>query len=173
MLTSMFFIVRELLARKPWIGGAAAGSVMLLALALVIPTLVPSCDSVPVPGTRPYFTTDDGATRFTADATVIPPFTVDGKEAVQAVVYTCDEGKTQFIAYLVKYDVLARANIDKGASKGVLSGSQLAARLPTGRLIKKPGDAAWLSMSDGPKYQTVATPKCPDGQTTPELYLGR
>src|SRR5688500_13766950 len=50
-----------------------------------------------------WFTTDDGKTLFTDNARKLPPFDHYGKPAYRAYVYTCDGGKTQFVAFLERY----------------------------------------------------------------------
>ena len=46
----------------------------------------------PSPGSA-FYTTDDGATLFTDGADRLPPFDHDGKAAVMAAVFSCDNGK--------------------------------------------------------------------------------
>ena len=65
--------------------------------------------------TRTRTTVDDGATYFPDDANKIPPFTKDGKEAVRARVFSCDGGKTKYVAYLERITPKAKAAIDATA----------------------------------------------------------
>ncbi len=103
--------------------------------------------------TQYYFTTDDGRTLFAAPMTSIPPFEKDGKPAVLAHVFTCDKGKSQFVAYLAKYtdEFAKRAAAEAaktnagGQGGGLLTGP--AAAMAT--LVKKPGDKEWVPVTSG------------------------
>src|SRR6187549_127395 len=55
-----------------------------------------------------YYTTDDGATTFTAPANLTPPFDHDGKQAVRAIMFSSDGGKTRFVGYLERYSAAAK-----------------------------------------------------------------
>jgi len=59
-----------------------------------------------------YYTDDDGSTTFTAAANLLPPFDHNGKQAVRAVMYSCDGGKSKFVAYLERYTVPAKQQIE-------------------------------------------------------------
>lgn len=50
--------------------------------------------------TKAFYTVDDGQNLFKDDVNRVTPFDHEGKQAVKAYVYTCDGGKTRFVAYL-------------------------------------------------------------------------
>src|SRR5688500_4271377 len=60
-----------------------------------------------------YYTTDDGATTFTAPANLIPPFDHQGKPAVRAVMFSSDGGKTKFVGYLERYSAAAKREMEE------------------------------------------------------------
>ena len=105
--------------------------------------------------TQTFFTTDDGQTWFPDDATKIPPFKKDNKDAVRAVVYKCG-GKT-FVNHLERYDAAAqKALAANTGSDAVMSDS-----LETGLEVKAPGGKDWVKITD-PKAQPIMRPKCDD-----------
>ncbi len=62
--------------------------------------------------TQAYYSVDDGQTFFADDINLVPPFEKDGKMAVRAHVFTCDGGKTPFVAYLERYTPEAKGKIE-------------------------------------------------------------
>jgi hypothetical protein len=128
----------------------------------------------PPPKPKAFFTVDDGKTFFEAPAQV-PPFTHRGREAVRAVVYSCDGGKTQFVAYLLRHPPDERAAAEAILKRG--------GRMPPGE-VKRPGEAEWASpfdpsklknvrgkagfekaMAGGKRYEEIIRVKCKDGGT--------
>lgn len=116
-----------------------------------------------------YYTVDEGKTLFSVSADEIPPIMKDGKEAVRARIYTCDNFKTTFVGYLEKYtdDFKKKAEAEKakpkdanvkGASSAVWGGPAQAFNT----LVKKPGEGAWavLTSQQGQKAMGVT---CPSG----------
>lgn len=98
---------------------------------------------------RAFFSVDDGKTFFKADAFNIPPFELDGKTAVQALVFTADGGKTRFVGYLMRYTPrgveLVRAMHKRAHAGGPpVVDPELSANCE----IKKPGSTVWTRMSD-------------------------
>jgi hypothetical protein len=99
-----------------------------------------------------FYTTDDGATFFADDLGKVPPFDHDGKPAVEAFVFTCDDGQHHFVQYLRKYSDEVKQQLEATHTTVTL----------TPGLIKRPGDAKWISETY-PQASTIMTPKCPDG----------
>jgi len=60
-----------------------------------------------------FFSDDDGKTWFTDERTKLAPFDHNGKKAYQAMVYTCDGGKTKFVAYLMRYTPELKAKLEQ------------------------------------------------------------
>jgi hypothetical protein len=103
-----------------------------------------------------FFTVDDGRTLFTDDISKFPPFLKDGQEAVRAMVFTDDGGKTQWIGYLEKYDESDKQLLETN-SKYWLLGRPL---LP---LVKKPGSDKWVSQLTNPsKVRSIMSPVSPE-----------
>lgn len=102
-----------------------------------------------------YFTVDEGKTLFEDAAGRQTPFDKDGKPAVQAVVFSCDENKTKFVGYLKR--LAARAGTD--VTKGPVA-------MQASYEIKRPGDGKWVAYRspDGAKILQV---KCPSGTAQP------
>lgn len=98
-----------------------------------------------------YFTTDDGKTTFVDSADKAPPFTVDGKTAVQAVMFTCPHSPKPFVGYL-----------RRGSADARQAGLQ-----PTYEL-KRPGEATWVSVRSREGGQIRQSVRCPDGKHEPQ-----
>lgn len=124
-------------------------------------------------GQGAFFTTDDGASYFPADFSQAPPFTHSGKEAVQVVLISCDEGKTTKVGWLVRYTGENHKRADaiiKSGNIGMMPDSE----------VKAPGTGEWVSsgqaagvtnMKDftaaqaaAKKSKEIINPKCPDGK---------
>jgi hypothetical protein len=140
---------------------------------LVLVALWYSMGSMAKQGQGAFFTVDDGATFFADDFREAPPFMSGGKEAVQAVVISCDQGKTKKVGWLVRYvgDNKKRADaIIKSGNIGMMPDAE----------VKAPGTGEWVSsgnvagvanMKEFEKAQAAAkkaneivNPKCPDGK---------
>jgi hypothetical protein len=100
------------------------------------PTSLPTTTAAHV-----FFTIDEGKTLFPIESSTRAPFLRDGKQAVRAHVYTCDNGKTTFVAYLSKFSPVALEP-----------------------LVKKPGMTQWFPIST-PAAGTILQVKCPEGST--------
>jgi poly(3-hydroxybutyrate) depolymerase len=94
---------------------------------------------IPANATQLYFTTDDGKTFFTAEASNKPPFTHDGKLAYRAHLYSTDGGKTAWVAYLSKF---SPASPDP--------------------MVKRIGETAWTPMAS-PGATAILDVKAPTG----------
>ncbi len=77
-----------------------------------------------------------------------------------AYVFTCDGGKTQWVAYLAKYSEKDRQAIE--------SGSLGDANVRPPRLVKLPGSADWKSESNR-EVMASLIPHCPDGQSSDNI----
>ncbi len=156
--------IRETLNQNPAITTGATAGIIVLALGFILyQSFGSSGPSIP---TKSFFTTDDGATYFADDIKLVPPFEKDGKQAVQAFVYTCDGGKTKFVAYLQRYTPEAKkivesvrgANANDPAAIGKLEEAQI-----TGIEVKKPGDKDWVNQRQMEKFMQVQSIQCPTG----------
>jgi hypothetical protein len=147
--------IREQLNRHQTASIAASLSVV----ALVVIWICMRSSGTSIPKQLNFYTTDDGATLFSDDSRKAPPFDHEGQPAVRAVVFTCDDGKHQFVQYLQKYSDEVKQQLETSHSFGAIFIG----------LIKRPGDAKWISESD-PKAQAIERPKCPDGSNPRPVY---
>lgn len=128
------------------------------------------------PATSAFYTLDDGKTLFEDDAAKAVSFTKDGRLAVRAHVYTCDNGRTRFVAYLERLPEGMQAlppqeaPADRPVAKprNEAEARMLAANAAPSRkpgqfltLVKKPGSKEWLK-AGSPDYFPTITPKCAD-----------
>jgi hypothetical protein len=93
-----------------------------------------------------FFTTDDGKTFFTADANRLAPFDHDGKQAVEARVFTTDGGKTRFVGYLLRYTDQGKQMIE--AMRGAGGRPMINPALLQNVEVKRPGEPKWIRQSD-------------------------
>jgi len=157
--------LRGAINRHPLVSGGVVLVVAIASLSLALK---------PAPKPQAYFTVDDGQTFFEAPAQV-PPFTYHGREAVRAVVYSCDGGKTKFVAYLLRHPPE-----EKAAAEAIL---KRGGRMPPGE-VKRPGEVEWATPFDpsklknvhgkagferaraaGKRYDEIINTKCKDGGT--------
>jgi hypothetical protein len=128
----------------------------LIAIVLVLVWICVRSSGTSIPTQLNFYTTDDGATLFSDDSGKVPPFDHGGQQAVRAFVFTCDNGQHQFVQYLEKYSDQMKQQLETSPHEfGMIANG----------LIKRPGDAKWISESD-PKAHAILQPKCPDGNNT-------
>jgi hypothetical protein len=161
--------IRETLNRQ----GKPVTAFVVLALLICIAWIFYSKPdgSDPFEGGSAFFSVDDGKTFFEADASNIPPFMHEGREAVQALVYSNDGGKTQFVGYLMRFtpsgvEYLRESRARAAASKKpTLPG--LNTELQANTEVKRPGEKAWVRLSDIPRAAAVMTVHSPSDPTKP------
>lgn len=145
---------------------------------LILVALWWSLGSMSRPANQAWFTTDDGKTFFAGEFKEVAPFTRGGKEWLQAVVISCDGGKTKQVGWLVRFPPEAKARADAilKAGGGMLTGDE----------VKLPGDPEWFGDLDvnalaggmggarnaqafaqaqerAKRAHEIKTQKCPDG----------
>lgn len=163
--------IRETLNQNPAITTGATIGIIVIALIFIVMQIIPRGPDMP---SESFFTTDDSspeaalAALFEDDIEKIPPFDHNGKTAYRAQVFTCDKGKTRFVAYIERYTPEAkkrmtelRANAGKPPAEGMPPLGM--DPMMTGVEYKKPGGKEWVKMSDFTKINEVMMPKCPDG----------
>jgi hypothetical protein len=119
---------------------------------------------------KAWYTVDEGATRFADDKNKLVPFDYNGKPAYRCWVYTCDDGKTDFVAYLERLSPDAKQRLEGiRTSKQPANVSDIEQLMNTGVEVKRPGDATWIAAST-PRGVEVREPTCPSGKH-PQLVL--
>jgi hypothetical protein len=163
--------IRQKINENPAATTAVTAGIVVLAVLFI---MWQACSGGPGSGgmitTKAFYSVDDGKTWFIDDSSNIPPYkTKDGKDAVRAQIFTCDDGKTKFCGYLEAYapqDKMVLENMAK--NQGKAGGPPAAYMGYTGQpLVKKPGVPAWIPLSPAttPAYQQIVQVRCPDGST--------
>lgn len=123
--------------------------------------------SAPDAPTREFFTIDDGKTWFADDASKLPPFEKDGKQAVRAHVFRSANGE-EFVNHLERFKPDAKKALEqasvfdpnrKGPPKNL---AVIQSAYTTGREVKRPGDAKWIGTGSIRDAEVIAV-KSPDG----------
>jgi hypothetical protein len=165
--------VRDAMRQRPRVAAAAAGGVLVLAVAAIVVQLYAGRPRY-TSGIPAFFSADDGKTWFAADGTLIPPFPHEGGQAVRAHVYSC--GGRAFVAYLERYTPDARAAME-GARRASAEGKMpdigaIQRATISGREVKKPGSGEWVRTEGNfARYGPIVTPKCPDGAAGEPLVV--
>jgi hypothetical protein len=119
-----------------------------------------------------YYTTDDGATTFAAPANLIPPFDHNGKQAVRAVVFSGDGGRTTFVGYLQRYSAAAKQQME-AAKQAPKPGGKMVMSAPKQNVamieVKKPGDKNWVDQSSPAGVAVTRVTAPAGGAGTPEI----
>jgi hypothetical protein len=160
--------LREMITENPMRALAIAGALLATGLVIALFSHGPRNKS-PGDGARLLFSVDDGKTWFADDASRIPPFDKNGKQAVLARVYRCSNG-TEFVNHLERFtpaakQVLERASAPDPSGKTRPDRSAIQSAYTSGREVKRPGDANWVSSGNLRDAAKVTTVKCPNGGT--------
>ena len=155
--------------------GATAGAVTVIALIVVAVMAwqftAGSSGASGTPG-QLYYTTDDGATTFTAPANLVPPFDHNGKQAVRAVMFSHDGGKTKFIGYLERYSATAKQQME-AAKEAAKPGGKMVMSAPNRNVamieVKKPGDKTWVDQSSAAGATVMRVTAPGGGAGVPEI----
>jgi hypothetical protein len=166
--------IREKLNENPAITTGATIGIIAIAVIFIGYQLFSGSGSVKIP-TETWYTTDDSspegalAAMFADDINKIPPITKDGKEAYRAYVFTCDGGKTKFVAYLLRYTKDAKAKLEAAMANPEQQRADPGLQetlAQNGAEVKRPGKDPWIKQSDYEKSRFVMDIKCPDGTQT-------
>ena len=158
--------IRQTLNARPMLAGGITVVALALAVGLVLWQTMGGTIQRPqnLPGSKVYFSDDDGQSFFAADAQTLTPFKHNNREAVRALVYQCDGGKP-FVGYLERMTAEGRSHppdalADVGRRRPKVGVVALVE-------IKKPGAKnAWVPVQQRnvPEWQKVMKVDCPDGQ---------
>jgi hypothetical protein len=151
--------VREAINQKQTLAAILATAFVLVSVGFVAWYLAaPSMSSGTKPGSKAFFTDDDGKTFYVDSADNIPPYQHNGKQAYGCTVFTTDGGKTKTVGWLMRYRDEGKARIQEmRGSKGMASGPS-----PTQWLeYKKPGapETAWVKASSPAGMEIQRPPK--------------
>jgi hypothetical protein len=124
--------------------------------------------------TRHITPDDDGATWYIDDAFNVPPYIHNGKPAVLAYLYKCDDGKV-FVQYLLKFPDAVKTTIQIEAKQGVDPEIAIDMARSNQALLKRPGDKEWLKTAGGMssrmgEFIRIISARCPDGK--PAIAVG-
>lgn len=143
-------------------------AVVILAILFGIYQMLWKKPEGPKPYSDAYYSDDDGQSWFIDSSSKIPPFDHNGKIAVRAYLFRCGPSGKPFIQYLLRYDDNGLAMINRDIQRGMTPFQAQLKRGPYGVLIKRPGEAKWLSPErmtpdDAAAYAATQRPDCPSG----------
>ena len=167
--------LRETLNENPkLVTGVTAGLIVVVLIWIIASSFGGS--SGPARGgsagtAKAFFSDDDGKTWFADDATKIPPFDHNGKQAVKANVFRCN-GK-EFVNHLERYtaDGKKKAADAMTGNRAMRDPTIMATVQQQGLEVKRPGDKDWTKLSDSQKSQPIITPQCPGGGSSESLEV--
>jgi hypothetical protein len=154
--------LRETINQKKGLTTAIAVVIMVGAIAFLAYQMFNTGANASSESMQAFYTTDDGKSFFQADSSNLSPFMHEGKEAFQAHMFTCDDGKTLFVGYMSRLpaDALAKVRAAQGGSPEEYD-LALSQAFAVGE-IRRPGDTEWVKRGT-PAAAKVARPPCPNG----------
>ena len=165
--------IREKINQNPKQTTAITAAIVVIAVLIIMWQACSGPGAGGVNTNKAFFSTDDGKTFFVDDSFNIPPYQKDGKPAVRAQVFTCDDGKTKFVGYLEMYAPQDKAMLEQMAKGGGKGGAPGYASYTTQPMVKRPGDPPQMWIPLAPQttmaYQAVVQPKCPGGGSQENL----
>lgn len=167
--------IRQVLQEKKGLGLALGGSLVAVAMVVLVVTQKPPAQANL---NMAFFSVDDGKTWFAADAYKVAPFTHEGKEAVQATVYSYAGGSRKFCGFLTKFTPEGKKRLEeeyaRAKSEGKPPGSVALLRdrtfMQSSTLVKAPGGKEWLSIND-PKAESILSVRSPDGSEHDQVFV--
>lgn len=151
--------LRERINRSP-VFSIVVVSILILVM-IVIVARQRRANSGGVRVSKLYYSNDDGQTYFADSSDLVPPFDHEGKQAYQAYVFQCGDGKP-FVGTLARYTDAAKAKLAALDADPEKNGLAITDLMNSGIEVKKPGDSKWVPLQSGPGM-AIMLPKCPDG----------
>src|SRR5262249_21635889 len=112
---------------------------------------------------KAWFSDDDGKNWFADDETKVAPFEHNGKTAYRAYVFSCDGGKTKFVAFLTRFTPEGKTGLERAIANREPVERGLSGLSPASGLeLKKPGELQWTKSSDA-RATLIQQPICPQG----------
>jgi hypothetical protein len=150
-----------------------AGGLMLAAVGLSIglADVAASGDKREAPSTQPatrptmaWFTVDDGQSWFKDDASKLPPFLHDGRQAVRCYVFRVGNGGP-FVGYLQRWTPEHHKLVEEARARGTtLTDEELQRSAMYNREFRKPGDEEWVKPRNVEGVRRVTTVVGRDGR---------
>jgi hypothetical protein len=164
---------REYIQTHRWVVGTSAAVAMML-IAVLYWRWNARPDEVTRSLTLAWYTVDDGKTWYSDDKSLTPPFDRDGRTSVRALVFTCDDGKHEFVGYLERYTARAKQAIEDSrvavrTEKIPPPAALFDSLAKIGIEVKRPGDSTWVNVSS-PQAASIRKVTCPQGQTLRPVY---
>ena len=163
--------IRETLNENPRLTTGITAGIIILTLIWILWSVFGGGGNTPTAGGvgKVFFTDDDGKSWFPDDATKIPPFDHNGKQAVRAHVYKCD-GKT-FVNHMERYTADAKKKLEALQKKGgpIADPTLMESVQMSGLEYKSPGQGNWVRMTD-PKVGEILKPKCSKPEEAEPVY---
>ncbi len=168
--------MREKLGEKPIAAIAGAASLVVLAGIIIAHSYWPEKKA---DLSSQYYSDDDGQTWFADSTYLVPPFEHNGKTAVIAAVFSYDDGKKQFCAYLAKFTPEAKQQLESALAEAKVAGKPPGSVslyrdprfMSQGMLAKRPGAGnPWISYGD-PRSSEVLSPHSPDGSVVDQCLV--
>ncbi len=169
--------IRETLNKNPALTTGVTGGIIGIALIYILYSVIFSGGGGSGGTfTQAYYSIDDGKTFYADEIDLVPPLQKDGKEAVRVFVFTCDGGKTKFVAYMERFTPKGKKALEDARAKAKANPNQdMSAEFMameqiqfTEREVKKPGEGKWVKASSN-ESGAVMSIKCPEGQSDENL----
>jgi hypothetical protein len=157
--------IRAMFQNRQGLAAAIGGALIVGAASYLYLELGSSDASAAVPS-KTFVTIDDGKTFTAAPGDSLGPFTLDGKTAYTAYVFTCNGGKTKFVGYMERYSDRAKAVVLEMRKQQQQSGGRarpsLRPEMLDGVEVKRPGEKDWIKHADVSRAGAVMDVRCPD-----------
>jgi hypothetical protein len=111
--------IREKMNAQKSAGFIVAGAFLLAATGILAYSQWPRHQ---FSGKTGFYSDDDGQTWFIDSVYKTVPFDHDGKQAYRAVIYSCQNGKTQFCAYLMRHEAGDKKKLDDAVAQAAQQG---------------------------------------------------
>ena len=166
--------IRETINQHPKETTAATAGIVVLAILFIFWQACGGPSGGSINTTKAFYTTDDGKTFYVDSSSNIPPYMKDGKMAVRAQVFTCDEGKTKFVGYLESYAPQDKAMLEQIAKNPAGKTGPTGYVGYAGQAMVKPplnANAPWIPLAPQTTvmYQAIVQVRCPGGGSSDTL----
>jgi hypothetical protein len=168
--------IREKLKESPSVAAGAAAIFVLAAAAIIAHAYWPEKKA---DLSQAYYSDDDGKTWFADSTFLVAPFQHNGNTALVAQIYSYDDGKKQFCAYLAQFTPQAKQQLEaaladaqkNGQPPGSVTLYQDPRFMKEGTEVKLPGPGnPWISYGD-PRAQSIFTIHSPDGTPVDQVFV--